>query len=99
MTLRTYKCGFHGDARLEVDHRGVVEPEDELRLAHVVPGEFLIEPSSFRIFLIQLILYLMGRASFEFFSPEFADDDNTVAKVDVLLPRPKNGRPLIDDAL
>ena len=41
----------------------------------------------------------MGRASFEFFSPEFADDDNTVAKVDVLLPQPKNGRPLIDDAL
>ena len=46
-----------------------------------------------------LIRYLMGKASFEFFSPEFADDDNTVAKVDVLLPRPKNGRPLIDDAL
>ena len=43
--------------------------------------------------------YLMGKASFEFFSPEFADDDNTVAKVDVLLPRPKNGRPIIEDSL
>ena len=34
----TYKRGFHSDTGLKVDHRWVVEPEDKLRLTHVVPA-------------------------------------------------------------
>ena len=87
----TYKRGFHSDTGLKVDHRWVVEPEDKLRLTHVVPAREKIPVGCSQCFQSWKLplsdFFGLSRQKWrnDAWLPQLTDDDNAVAQVDVLL--------------